>query len=193
MSRRRGFKSPLGNYQLPRPITENETQLCLKMLRNSVIPEVRLRIRNRMIKGFMRLGFSLVANRAAEQYKETDILVSVMFEEMIEALDAVKNGDISHDNVGGYLVLRIKGKLSRALRPLPKILVERKWTDKDRKCELDELCEKAVKSEMDQKILYFKLKGYTDLEVSEIMGLSRQKVGRVFTEICARFKELYDL
>jgi len=167
--------------KLPPPLNDTEIQ--------ELLPKLRIgdkETKERIISGYMRLAAS-IANRY--NYYDKEIMFSAAWFGVCVAIDKVTKELPKHDNLTGFVIPYIhkfcREELSKTkTKIMPLIDTIDKNVDFT---ELYDLIDFLIEDEIERKIIDLKIKGFTYLEISNILDLSVSYVFRTFKTIQKRF------
>jgi len=183
------------------PLLEEEQLKCLEAIRNGDESA-----REKLIMSYINLAHYL-AYRFAHRYRlgyYYDELESVAIASLVESVSKIEN--ITHDNIGGYILTRMKGAILDAMASQPIIKTPRgkrpakfqplpKGVSGKQKGGSNEALEAVLqicRSNTEKEIVKSRLAGKTDEQIAAQLSLSRLQVHRTRKSLQKRYREKYD-
>jgi DNA-binding NarL/FixJ family response regulator len=134
---------------------------------------------------------------------ESDEMVSIAFEALVEGTKRIAEGAIDHHevpNVSGYLVSTVKGRLfnftkNPSWRCVGRVKDSRAIYDCINDGGYDDLADKvrsAAKTPSEMEVIQLIVTGHRPSEVAQLLGKHRQYVNTVVTGIRNRLRAKYD-
>lgn len=165
-----------------------------------------------LIKGHINLAANIVGRYIATYNEDGDALFSAALVGVCDAVDKIRKGVMTHNNVTGYITDTIHGFISDELDKLRFIRIPRRTRhDHDYKIpdfvrhnlveccvfdsnelEVEEIKEKLIESDRDREILDYRLSGYSDPEIADLIGVSTKTVFVYRREMQKRYQNVVD-
>lgn len=193
------FRHWLSKYPFKKPISVERMPEVLSAVRCGNPVAIK-----EMIESYLGLGLALVA-RFAKIDDVVDDLVSAAFLAIVQAVNRIAAGHLTHDNVSPYIVTYIKGGLRKELakRPViytPELAIKPMWQrvplenvdasiPADNTLEVEEELASIVSDDTDIEIIRMRLLGYRAIHVAKELGISRGNVSRRITRIRIAYQE----
>lgn len=145
----------------------------------------------RMVLGHTRLAARIV-NSLAYQWRMLyyrDELDLVAYTAIVIAVNRVQEGRMRHDDFTSYIACYIHGYVKKAIKKARKLFpleYDKSQCDANLFDTLDTI-HSVCKNETERKIVDLRRKGYTDKEVSEVVGLTKGRITQIRHELRTRF------
>lgn len=194
------MKHWLSNYGFPKRVG---TDSMLEKARTGDVDA-----RNDFVMHHVRLGLHRVMKYSIEH---VDDLVSVMFCSILKATD--KLIVMNHPNPTGYVMKYVKNDIlkfltrQRIFGPSPETVQRRNihvkrlnrnpnlilQQSQNVSFEFFECLNLSMQTDLEREVISLRIKGYSDIEISDKLDISRQNVYRIRSTVENRFMEKYDV
>lgn len=168
-----------------------------------------------MISGHIRLAMALVA-RYNQPFRSDELAAAALYG-LVNAVNRIAEGHLTHDNPTGYIVTFIHGEIRRVIngrgvsvrtvqlgcdKRLPKhksAYDDTNFSDMmddfvgghpDTTLDVEEELSKLIKDETDEQIIRLLRLGYDGVEIGRKLGLHKSNVSRRIARIRQSYKEL---
>jgi len=206
-----GFGHYLRGQNLPEKLERPEADVLFD-LRNHPTQAVR----DEVALGYTRLGMQIAGRYvcALNRPDKADALVSAACLAIIEGVDKIIKGEMSHDNLGGYLVERIHFGISAELEnekmfgPASRTRRSRRQRGVDSEIiqqealsdelattnseigifEINEALESLGLSDLERQIIELRVQGFRDDYIGQVVGLSQPSVWMIRRDLQTRFR-----
>lgn len=193
MRMRRSVIHWIGDKNLPGKLEDSELQ--------AIAAKVKLGDRaagEKLILHHIRLGMAKVAEFAGSYPNKTEELVSGMLWGLVRGTTLIEQGSLQHDNVTAYLMSHVIGSLKKTItrdRLVPRcrqIKMRDRVTKSEPTSDLKELIKLSIQTEQEQRIIDFRLAGWNDPEIAEMMGLTKGRIQQIRSKVKDRLQELME-
>ena len=189
----RSYEHPFNSANLAEPLSEEEKQLALKN-----------KNWNYLIEGHMRLGCS-IAGRYVRFGGDSDEMVGAAMLGIVRAVDKIKDGQLKHDNITGYIVHYIHQECSEVLRKDTAVPTPRKKEKKQivqlndaldccyddfNIIDFEDALESIIENDEERLIVELRKQGYADEVIAEKLSIDRNKVTRTRYCLAKRYENV---
>ena len=206
-----GYGHWFRSQNLPEKLQRPEADV-LRDLRNQPNQEVR----DEATLGYMRLGMEIAGRYVCmlNRPDKVENLVSAACLAIVEGVDKIIKGEMTHDNLGGYLVERIHFGISRELenermfgpagqtrRARRKKGIESENIQQEALTdelattnseigifEINEALDSLNLSDLERQIIELRVQGFRDDYIGQVVGLSQPSVWMIRRDIKTRFR-----
>lgn len=206
-----GYGHWLRSQNLPEKLERSEADV-LRDLRNQPTQAVR----DEATKGFMRLAMQIAGRYVCvlNRPDKVENLVSAACFAIVEAVDKIVKGEMTHDNLGGYVVEKIHfgishelenermfgpaGQTRRARRKKgieSENIQQEALTDELATTnseigifEINEALESLGLTDLERQIIELRVQGFRDDYIGQVVGLSQPSVWMIRRDLQTRFR-----
>jgi DNA-binding NarL/FixJ family response regulator len=177
VGKRKGIDHWLGQLTLPEPCNDAECLRLYPLVRGKHKPSI-----DRIVLGHIKFSFAIVTSVFTSG--DSDSVMSVAFEALIDGVNRISTGALDHHtvpNITGYLAVTIKGKVTKFLnnkRILTKV-PSRLFVLDHSPLEYKEILSKIIENSREEEVLELRLSGRKDPEIGRMIGLSKQRVTQI--------------
>lgn len=194
MRKRKGFQHWMGS-KLPKRLSEEQMLKCYKVLRYGRSEKAKAIARKLIIMNHLGLGFAHATRFVNGRPEKADELVGEMIYGLVQGVNLIEQGAVdNHEgtpNISGYLVTSMRGYMLRHIRHRqPEILPHPDHPKRGNLIEIQELIDKATKSDREKRIIQLRIAGHNDPEIAEIIGITVSAIQQARTRVAQRLKEL---
>jgi len=185
------FSHPFNSVNLAEPLSEEDKMLA-----------VLFEDWDSLTESHMRLGCS-IAGRYVRLGGDSDEMVGAAMFGIVRAVDKIKDGQLEHDNITGYIVHYIHQECSESLRKNTTIPTPRKKPPKHifpltattstsyddfNIVDFEDVLEKIIENDEERLIIELRREGFMDKAIAEILGISRSQVTKSRLRLAKRYR-----